>query len=89
MVIPYYRGGRVYSDRIFGGAEVLKIIRGVVKQLDIVGMDIVEVAPAYDGVGEVTALAAAQLVFEVMSGMVLAGPTKPVAKGAEAVKDEL
>lgn len=34
------------------------------------GADIVEVAPAYDGVGEQTALVAAQVGFEILTSMV-------------------
>lgn len=36
----------------------------------MVGADIVEVAPAYDGTGEQTALTAAQLGFEIMTNWV-------------------
>jgi agmatinase len=38
-----------------------------------VGADVVEVAPAYDGVGEQTALAGAQVVYEILTGMVKRG----------------
>ncbi len=34
------------------------------------GADIVEVAPAYDGAGEQTALVAAQVGFEILTSMV-------------------
>jgi len=44
--------------------QALQILRGL-QGLDIVGMDIVEVAPAYD-VGEITALAASQLAMEML-----------------------
>ena len=43
--------------------ELIQILRGV-EDLNLVGADIVEVAPAYDGRGEETSLAAAQVVFE-------------------------
>jgi agmatinase len=39
--------------------------------LDVVGYDVVEVAPAYDGPGQVTALFAANAVFEMLSLIVL------------------
>lgn len=39
----------------------------------MVGADIVEVAPAYDGVGEQTALTAAQLGFEIITSWVGSG----------------
>lgn len=41
--------------------EILRALRGV----DVVGMDVVEVAPAYD-VGEITALAAAHIAMEML-----------------------
>lgn len=77
--------------------EVMRILREVCRELDIVGADVVEVAPAYDGVGETTALAAAQVVFEVVSGVVWRGPPEAVVEesveegvdGEERGKDEL
>jgi agmatinase len=42
----------------------MSILRGLAG-INIVGMDIVEVAPAYD-VGEITALAAAHLAMEML-----------------------
>jgi agmatinase len=42
--------------------------------IDIVGCDVVEVAPAYDGPGQPTALAAANVVFELLALRVLATP---------------
>jgi agmatinase len=55
--------------------EVKKILRGITtaEDVELVGMDIVEVAPAYDNQGEITALAGAQVVFEVLSGYVKKG----------------
>jgi agmatinase len=44
--------------------QALHILRGLAN-IDVVGMDVVEVAPAYD-VGEITALAAAQLAMEML-----------------------
>lgn len=52
--------------------ELIRILRGI-EGLNVVGADIVEVAPAYDGVGEVTALAAAQVGFEILTSMVKRG----------------
>ncbi|KAI4246019.1 MAG: hypothetical protein L6R40_002235 [Gallowayella cf. fulva] len=49
--------------------ELIKIIRGL-EELNVVGADIVEVAPAYDGTGEQTALTAAQLGFEILTSWV-------------------
>ena len=40
--------------------------------LPFVGYDVVEVAPAYDGAGQVTALFAANAIFEMLSMITLA-----------------
>ncbi|KAI9702612.1 MAG: hypothetical protein M1836_001092 [Candelina mexicana] len=52
--------------------ELIRILRGV-QDLNIVGADIVEVAPSYDGAGEQTALAAAQVVFEILTSLIRRG----------------
>ncbi|KAK1497217.1 arginase [Colletotrichum tamarilloi] len=52
--------------------ELLQIIRGV-GGLNIVGAEVVEVSPAFDGRGEETALAAAQVIYEMLSTVVLKG----------------
>jgi agmatinase len=44
--------------------QAIEILRGLAG-INLVGMDIVEVAPAYD-VGEITALAAAALAMEML-----------------------
>ncbi|TPX26305.1 hypothetical protein DIZ76_011767 [Coccidioides immitis] len=49
--------------------ELIRILRGIEK-LNLVGADIVEVSPTYDGHGEGTALAAAQMVYELLASMV-------------------
>ena len=49
--------------------EIIRILRGL-ESLNVVGADIVEVAPAYDGVGEQTALVAAQVGFEILTNWV-------------------
>jgi agmatinase len=49
--------------------ELIRILRGI-EELNVVGADVVEVAPAYDGAGEQTALAAAQVVYEIVTSMV-------------------
>lgn len=48
----------------------------------MVGADIVEVSPSYDGAGEQTAMAAAHIAFELLSSMVKKG----VVDMAPAVK---
>jgi agmatinase len=52
--------------------ELIRILRGI-EGLNVVGADIVEVSPAYDGATEATALAAAQVGFEILSSMVKRG----------------
>ncbi|KAI1263995.1 agmatinase [Xylariaceae sp. FL1019] len=52
--------------------ELIRILRGV-EGLNVVGADVVEVAPAYQGAGEETALAAAQVVYEIVSSVVKRG----------------
>lgn len=48
--------------------ELLRAIRQVVSAVDLVGMDVVEVAPAYD-VSDVTAAAAHRCVLEALSAL--------------------
>ena len=59
---------------------MIRILRGL-EVLNVVGADIVEVAPAYDGVGEQTALVAAQVGFEILTGMVGRGLGKMENQG--------
>lgn len=73
--------------------ELISIIRGL-EDLNIVGADLVEVAPAYDQ-AEITALAGAQIIYEMITSMVKKGPTldvpmflKPSSKAVK-IKDEL
>jgi agmatinase len=69
--------------------ELIKILRNI-EDLNVVGADIVEVAPAYDGRGEQTALVAAQVVYEILTSMVKKGlPTAEVPVSKSDGKDEL
>mgnify|MGYP006337398385 CR=1 FL=1 len=43
----------------------LSLVRGL-RGLDLVGADVVEVAPPYDGPGAITSLLAANLLFELL-----------------------
>jgi agmatinase len=52
--------------------ELIRILRGV-EGLNVVAADVVEVAPSYDGRGEQTALAGAQVVYEILSSIVKMG----------------
>ncbi|PKS12527.1 hypothetical protein jhhlp_000734 [Lomentospora prolificans] len=53
--------------------EFRTIIRGL-EGINLIGADIVEVAPAYDTNAELTTMAAADVLYEVMTLMVKAGP---------------
>jgi agmatinase len=74
--------------------ELIRILRGI-EGLNVVGADIVEVAPAYDGVGEQTALAGAQVVYEILTSMVKRGlvdmgkVAEVPGRDGKGVKDEL
>ena len=45
--------------------ELIHFVRSL-KRLNVIGFDVVEVAPQYDHTGQVTALAASNLLFEAM-----------------------
>lgn len=70
--------------------ELIRILRGI-EGLNVVGADVVEVAPAYQGQGEETALAAAQVVYEILSSIVKKGMGEMGREGKQQdnVKDEL
>jgi agmatinase len=68
--------------------ELIRILRRI-EGLNVVGADVVEVSPAFDGSGEVTALAAAQVAFEVLTSMVKKGMGEGVAGDRGDVRDEL
>ena len=50
----------------FSTAEALAFLRAL-RGINLAGCDVVEVAPAYDGPGQPTALAAANVVFELLA----------------------
>lgn len=49
--------------------QLMDTLRRLSRELNVVGADLVEVAPAYDGPGEITAMLANRLVLEVLNGM--------------------
>jgi len=55
----------------FSTAEALAFLRSL-RGINLVGCDVVEVCPAYDGPGQPTALAAANVVFELLALRALA-----------------
>ncbi|KAK7931166.1 hypothetical protein PG985_001878 [Apiospora marii] len=65
--------------------ELRTILRGL-EEVNLIGADIVEVAPAYDTNAEHTTMAAADALYEVMSIMVKKGP---LSKMMEENDDEL
>ncbi|KAK7976817.1 magnesium transporter NIPA-domain-containing protein [Apiospora arundinis] len=60
--------------------ELRTILRGL-EDLNLIGADIVEVAPAYDTNAEHTTMAAADALYEVMSIMVKKGPLSKMMEG--------
>lgn len=66
---------------------MIRILRGL-ESLNVVGADIVEVAPAYDGTGEQTALTAAQLGYEVLTSWVGKGMSEMAKVDGEGGKAE-
>lgn len=72
--------------------EIIRILRGL-EGLNVVGADVVEVSPAYDGPGEQTALVAAQVVYEIITSWVGKGMTEikdaDQAAQREETRDEL
>ncbi|MDP9304670.1 MAG: agmatinase [Actinomycetota bacterium] len=57
----------------FSTAEALAFLRAL-RGIKLAGCDVVEVAPAYDGAGQPTALAAANVVFELLALRALGPP---------------
>ncbi|HEV2895193.1 MAG TPA: arginase family protein, partial [Actinomycetota bacterium] len=49
--------------------ELLDAVRRCALELPLVGMDVVELSPAYDGPGQVTAFLANRVVLEALSGI--------------------
>ena len=68
--------------------ELIRVLRGI-ESLNVVGADIVEVAPSYDGAGETTALAAAQVGFEILTSMVRRGMGAGGKEKVGSKRDEL
>ncbi|EMC95089.1 hypothetical protein BAUCODRAFT_525547 [Baudoinia panamericana UAMH 10762] len=66
--------------------ELRTIVRGL-DGINLVAADIVEVAPAYDTNAELTTMAAADTLYEVMSIMVKNGPLSKMVKEIEAKED--
>jgi agmatinase len=49
--------------------EILDTVRRLSKDLVVLGADVVEVSPPYDGPGEQTAYLANRIVLEILNGM--------------------
>jgi agmatinase len=67
--------------------ELRTILRGL-EGINLIGADIVEVAPAYDTNAEHTTMAAADALYEIMSLMVKKGPLSKMIKSEEE-KEEI
>ncbi|KAK5112045.1 hypothetical protein LTR62_004579 [Meristemomyces frigidus] len=69
--------------------ELRTIVRGL-EGINLVAADIVEVAPAYDTNAELTTMAAADTLYEVMTLMVKNGPLSEMVKRKEiAAKEDM
>lgn len=49
--------------------QILDTVRRLGKELNVIGADVVEVSPPYDGPGEITAYLANRVVLEILNGM--------------------
>ena len=49
--------------------QILDTVRRLARDLRVLGADIVELSPAYDGPGEQTAYLANRVVLEILNGM--------------------
>ena len=49
--------------------QLLDTLRRLARDLNVVGADVVEVSPPYDGPGEITAFLANRVVLEILNGM--------------------
>jgi agmatinase len=49
--------------------ELLDTVRRLARELPVIGADIVEVSPPYDGPGQITAFLANRVVLEILNGM--------------------
>ncbi|KAL9051424.1 MAG: hypothetical protein Q9162_006031 [Coniocarpon cinnabarinum] len=67
--------------------ELVQVLRAI-EDLNVVGADVVEVSPSYDGAGEQTALAGAQVAFEILTSIVKRGE-KDASEDSGHVRDEL
>jgi agmatinase len=52
-----------------GSRELLDTVRRLARELEVLGADVVEVSPPYDGPGEQTAYLANRVVLEILNGM--------------------
>ncbi|KAH8881498.1 Arginase/deacetylase [Thozetella sp. PMI_491] len=66
--------------------ELRTILRGL-ESLNLIAADIVEVAPAYDTSAEQTTIAAADVLYEIMSIMVKRGPLSRAVTGTYGEND--
>jgi agmatinase len=49
--------------------QLLDTVRRLGRQLEVLGLDVVEVSPPYDGPGEITSYLANRVVLEALNGM--------------------
>lgn len=68
--------------------ELRTIIRGL-EGINFIAADLVEVAPAYDTNAELTTMAAADVLYEVMTIMVKSGPLTVAKTQAPLIEEEI
>lgn len=66
--------------------ELLRAVRRIASTVDLVGMDVVEVSPPYDGPGEITAQAANRVVLEAISALAWKRSKRPTDKSVQGCK---
>lgn len=49
--------------------ELLHTLRRLARELNVIGADVVEVSPPYDGPGDITSILANRVVLEILNGM--------------------
>jgi len=66
--------------------ELIQILRGV-EGLNVIGADIVEVSPQWDNAGQMTALVASQILYEILTSISKRGSlqTEEVGSGKHEV----
>ena len=68
-LIPEWLREPGHRNRGASPRELLDTVRRLAGELPVIGADVVEVSPPYDGPGQITAFLANRVVLEVLNGM--------------------